>query len=63
MSDQQITPDPCHAGGRYGGHDNYGKCHVTGAVYSESGELFAIAKNCVFCGKDCMEAFVGGIYG
>lgn len=61
MSDQQITPDPCKAGGKHGGHHNYDKPHVTGAVYWEDGGV-TIAYNCIFCGKDCTEAFRGGMY-
>ena len=51
----------CRAGAKHGGHDNYDKYHVTGAVYGEFGEI-DIAKNCVFCGRDCSEDFRGGIY-
>lgn len=54
--------DLCRAGGKHGDHANYGKYHVTGAVYTETGEEL-VCKNCVFCGRDCSTDFVGGIYG
>lgn len=39
---------------------NYGCPHICG--YVRMGDTFTIAKNCVFCGKDCEEDFVGSIY-
>lgn len=44
-------------------HDNYGKNHVCGLVTFEQENIEVIAKNCVFCGRDCSDFFTGGIYG
>ena len=40
----------CHAGGRGGGHRNYGYPCVRGAIYWEDGSV-TDCPNCVFCGR------------
>ena len=42
----------CRAGGKHGGHHNYGGYHVTGAIYRETGELITVATNCFYCGRE-----------